>query len=333
MSITITHSAAEGTLLDGTTRQDARRGGDVRKVLDRFMWKWMPSIGMWGQRSSRGQLPRYHRINGTRDALEGLGYTVEVQIDTTPRDQAEADADKANQLEARADALDAKAERRTTEGAARADRSREFFRDLQGQPIQPPGHHSRNADINRREKHAKNWDKGLTLMREGEQTAKRADTARASRDRLDSPHKVYRRIQRLETELRRLDRELAGRKQWMREPDGRDVWRHGAPTGEHRERLLAQREHVANELAHRRAQHEHHRAQGWFTMFGPDELRKGDQVKVGFSWQTIVRVNQQSITVTTGYSWTNRIPYDEVQHVRRDGQEVPMPTGATDRQQ
>lgn len=127
MTIEITHSYAEGTLLDGTTREDARKGTEVHAILNRFAWKWMPSIGMSGQRSSRGQLPRQGRIDATRDALEALGYTVEIHIDTTVRDQAEADADNTARLHERADALDAKAERRASEGQAKQQAADEFF--------------------------------------------------------------------------------------------------------------------------------------------------------------------------------------------------------------
>lgn len=133
-------------------------------------------------------------------------------------------------------------------------------------------------------------------MREGEQAAKRADTVRASRDLMNGP-----RTGGYNGWKPSCASSIAS---WLAANSGcvNPTGRRGTPRrpiGGYRERLLAKRQHVPNELDHRRAQYDQRRAQGWFTMYRPDDLRKGDQVLVSGIWRTIVQVNKQTVSVTT----------------------------------
>jgi hypothetical protein len=43
------------------------------------------------------------------------------------------------------------------------------------------------------------------------------------------------------------------------------------------------------------------------------DFAKGDQVRDGLGrWREVLRVNAKSVTVPTGYSWTETVPYDDV---------------------
>lgn len=44
---------------------------------------------------------------------------------------------------------------------------------------------------------------------------------------------------------------------------------------------------------------------------------KGDRVKIRGQWREVVRANAKTVSVTTGYSWTDTAPYAEIQqHLR-----------------
>lgn len=47
-----------------------------------------------------------------------------------------------------------------------------------------------------------------------------------------------------------------------------------------------------------------------------DSLAPGDIVRDSVGWHRVVRVNAKSVTVETGYSWTDRIPHERVIETR-----------------
>jgi len=48
-------------------------------------------------------------------------------------------------------------------------------------------------------------------------------------------------------------------------------------------------------------------------------LREGDLVRTDLGWHRVVRVNAKSVTVETGYSWTDRYPLDRIIETRLVG--------------
>lgn len=46
--------------------------------------------------------------------------------------------------------------------------------------------------------------------------------------------------------------------------------------------------------------------------FGPDTIKKGDRVTYWGGTKEVVRVNKKSVTVPSGYSWTDTVPYDKI---------------------
>lgn len=47
-----------------------------------------------------------------------------------------------------------------------------------------------------------------------------------------------------------------------------------------------------------------------------DDVRGASFVRDEFGWHKVVRVNAKSVTVETGYSWTDRIPLDRIHEAR-----------------
>jgi len=49
--------------------------------------------------------------------------------------------------------------------------------------------------------------------------------------------------------------------------------------------------------------------------FTNEELKAARAVRVGNSWYKVMRVNEKSVTVPSGYSWNDRISIDKVDEV------------------
>lgn len=47
-----------------------------------------------------------------------------------------------------------------------------------------------------------------------------------------------------------------------------------------------------------------------------DSVRGATHVRDRFGWHKVVRVSSKSVTVETGYSWTDRIPLDKIHEAR-----------------
>lgn len=54
-----------------------------------------------------------------------------------------------------------------------------------------------------------------------------------------------------------------------------------------------------------------------------DALKPGWLVRDRHGWHRVVRVSAKSVSVETGYSWTDRIPYDRIVETRSPSAEVP----------
>lgn len=311
MTVQITHSYAHGTVLSGLSKPETRRGTPVRQILDDNAWTWRPVPG-WFQRSSRNQLPRRHRIDNTAARLRGLGYQVTVTIDTTVPDMAEVEQERAERMQDRAAALDAKADRRASAGRARVDAADAFFGGLpMGQPVLD------EADRRRRERHHDTERRGRALLDQAATAADRAETTRAHMDRRYHPRKVLRRIVRLETQLAEAARGLASESE-----AARSYWQ---PI----------HDKITNELTYWRTIHAEHLAEGKIRVFTRADITRGDWVLGGWpgGWHRVVRVNPKTVTIETDRKavsdgwFTNMVPYHEITNVR--GADQPPPNTST----
>lgn len=311
--IEITHSHAEGTVLSGLSKPETRKGTPVRQILDDNLWTWRPQPG-WFQRSSRNQLPRQWRIDNTADRLRQLGYEVTVTIDLTMRDMTEVEQERAERLDDRADALDAKAARRASAGHARIQSANEFFDGIpMGQPVMG------EADRRRRARHLDTEMRGYALLNQAESTADRADTARQHMDRRYHPRKVLRRIARLETDLRKNQRHLTNAAE-----NGHQV----ADSA-----LQAACDKLTAELAYWRQIHDQQVADGQVRVFTRDDIAPGDWVYSDWPGgpHRVARVNPTTVSIETQYIpgtdtwWTNKVPYYEITDVRRAEPQQPTP--------
>ena len=200
-ALVITHSDEEGTLIDGTTRGDGSA-----EVLKANRWRWSRNLGMWFVPQSRDRAPKAWIINPTVEALHAAGFTVETQIDDTPRDQAAAEALRVERADERADRLQHRAERHRATSDQFQDRADQISSGIPlGQPILV-GHHSERRhrrDLERLRSYTeKSWEADKAATRD-ERAAK---IAAAATDHRNNPRVVANRIDRLAAEVRAAER-------------------------------------------------------------------------------------------------------------------------------
>ena len=73
-------------------------------------------------------------------------------------------------------------------------------------------------------------------------------------------------------------------------------------------------EHHAAGVARRAAEREAERARAKFTAA---DLVDAEFVRDSSGWHRVVRVNAKTITVATAYTWTDRVPIDQVREYRK----------------
>lgn len=69
---------------------------------------------------------------------------------------------------------------------------------------------------------------------------------------------------------------------------------------------------------------------GTVPTYSHETINQGDYVRVSGLWRRVARVNRKSVSVETGYSWTDRAPYHDITGYRSaedfgDGHESPAP--------
>lgn len=301
MSVMITHTDVDGTVLEGTARGD---GSAV--VVKALGWRWGRSMGSWYVPRSRGVPPKRALIEATAQALDGAGLVVDVRIEASPADRAEAEERRAVAAQARAERLTARAEREQGLADARWEAGRRLAGAIPvGQPILL-GHHSQARAERDRDRIGAHTDASIVHQRAATAAAVAARTAAGSTSTRHGPVIVANRIERLAAAVRSDERLLT-----------RCERAGGSSAGSLecvRERLEATRADLSywEEVRARQL------AEGTATNYGPGSVAKGDVVKVRGQWRRVVRANAKSVSVETDYSGAARTPWHEVQDHRRN---------------
>lgn len=297
MQLTIIHTHPNGTLIEGTTKNDG-----ANTVLKRHRWRWGRSIAAWYLPHSRDKNAQMHRINATGQALEAAGFTVELDIDNTPRKTADIEADKAARAKSRADALAAKADRKKANyAAARAARDTALERlPYGGEPIKI-GHHSERRHRNDLQRAHNAMGKAAGAGHTAAEAQRKATTASATTDARYAPSTVGNRIERLEAEARKIQRHLNGYTAQQGTPYAHDV---PPATGAGRDHWNAEAARVADELAYWQNIRTEQIDAGQVDEYGPDNINAGDYVRAGRarSWWRVKRVNKKTVTLVSGPS-------------------------------
>jgi hypothetical protein len=325
--LTITHSAAEGTMLEGSVRGDG--AWDAIKAAQATYrirgWKYFPSIRAIGVRNSRDRAPQLSLIDATAAVLRDAGFEVDVQVDATPRAMEDAEADRAERMDDRAAALRAKAARKGAEAAGRHAAADAISDGIpMGQPILV-GHHSERRhrrDLERMHNHTR---KGIELGREAEQAAGRAESAERHMDVRQAPGVVARRIERLEADRRKVQRNLDGYTRNHRDHSGAIYHQEvSAPaSGRYREQMEASAAELDEKIRYWKGVQAEQRESGTPAPPGPDSVKVGDWVGSWAGWREVVRVNKVSVTVWDDYGngpesrFKRTIRFSDIRQVRQ----------------
>lgn len=282
--LTITHTPAEGTQLEGTRRGDGTyeiMTGVVAQRIGRRYWKWSRSLHGWIVRNSRDRQPNELAITAAAAALREAGHLVNLDIDRTHRNPAETAADQTNQRRARADALRAKADRhhQWSEAAdAAASRAHDSL-PPGGEPIKV-GHHSQRRHERLHERADRTAHRASEARATVAETERRAQIAEHSARTPENVGMIQRRIDRLEAEQRADIRARDGytRKLGTNGQTGQPITQVNEPaTGVYRERLEATIAQRAADIDYQHAQLDAARAAGAVVITAA-MIRRGDYV-------------------------------------------------------
>jgi hypothetical protein len=303
--ITISHTHA-GTVILGSARGDG-----VYEIAHRCGFIYTRTAGIH-LRNSRDKDANQETIEACAAQLRAAGFEVSIDVDNTPRPAADREQDRHRRAAGRAQRLDKRAE----QTAARANTAEAAARRVldhipAGQPMLTD-HHSYSRDRNTRERALRRDDQARELSRTADAFADRAAAVRAH-DAADTPRVITRRIDRLEAEQRR----------WQRNLDSA-----GASTGQAwREKAVRQIARLAEQIAHERAKLGDLADTGRFVAWGPHSIARHDVVKVGGSgWFRVTRVNAKTVSLDTD-AWPKTIRYDKIFGRRRDGWQCDTPHG------
>jgi Domain of unknown function (DUF3560) len=307
-TLTIEHTAAGGTVLRETAKGDG--AAEVLRAAGGW-WRWSRAIGRagaWYVPHSRDRAPSLGLIDQTADVLRAAGFTVEVHIDATPRPMEEAEAQRAERMDARADRLSERAARRLATAEARYEAGHQLADRIPfGQPILV-GHHSEGRARADHQRITGHFAASCDLRDQAAAAQARAQTAESHMQVRHNPLVVGRRIERLAAERRRIQRELDGYTRNYRNTNGSLAMTDEFPpaTGQHRVQLDTQAAHLDEQLRYWRSVLDQAQASGQWTPVDREAIHPGDQIKT-------------TVSVETGYTWTDKIPLHEITgHQRTD---------------
>ncbi|MEA5456928.1 DUF3560 domain-containing protein [Sinomonas sp. JGH33] len=266
---------------------------------------------------SRDRLPKTHVIRRTIAALREAGFEAEADLSTETRSTAEVEADRIARQQDRVEALESKADRRAAAAGAAWNRERAAVEALPegGEPIKV-GHHSEARHRRAIERaHASTRAAVAAENAAGEAAARAATAARTTGARY-SVQTVANRIEKLGADIRRLERQIVD--------DTYDPERGYRPATEEekarRARSAAPRlGELRDQLAYWEGVRAEHIATGKATNHSRETIKPGDAVRIRGHWRRVVRANAKTVSVETGYSWTDKAPYHEITDHRSAG--------------
>jgi hypothetical protein len=274
----------------------------------------MPSIRMIGVSHSRDRAPNLGLFEATADVLREAGFEVEIEVEAPPRSMEESEADRAEHMDDRADALAAKAARKQSEADSRWAAAQEIADGIpMGQPILR-GHHSERGhrrDLKRMDGHQR---KSIEAGEEAARAAQGAESAANHMRHRENHGTVMRRLKTLEADRRRDQRTLDG--YTNRSLDGKRqpvyVFEHGPATGTHREQVLIRVAYLDEQIRYWQEFLAGEIAAGRFNPVDLSVIKPGDLIKYWGGWREVVKVNKVTVSVKTDYSWNDKVPVDKI---------------------
>lgn len=293
MSLTITHNAAEGTLIEGTSKGDGSN-----TVLKTNRWRWSRNLGSWFIPQSRDRQAKRGQIQATVAGLREAGFEVAVEIDDHLRSATETEADRTNQARNRAEALKVKAQRRAQQADQAQEQAEAAMSAVPQEPIKV-GHYSESRHRKAISTADTTMRKAIAAREDANRVAGQARVAATTATTRESPMAIARRIEKLDMDLRRVLWDI----RLLHE-------------GERKERLKHQKASLEDHLDYWRKVRADQLASGEAREFSQDTISPGDSIKIGGSWHVVARANKKTCTVwfdqERGVTNSNRAPYSNI---------------------
>lgn len=274
--LTIIHTRADGTLIDGTARGDG-----TGPILKANGWRWSRNLSAWYVPASRDRSPSQSRIEATVQQLSGAGHQVTVTLDDTPRPTTDVEADRADRARLRADTLTDRTERLRDRAAVADRRAHRAGQAVPpgGEPIKV-GHHSEASHRRALERAHTTLSASVEADRAVAEAERQADVAASTTQARHGAVTVANRLQRLEADRRRALRSRDGHSRTVYRgqggaPDAVDTV--PAAAGELRDRLEQQISELDDQIAHWSAVRDAQQATSQATSYGPHNVSSGDQ--------------------------------------------------------
>ena len=291
--IEIEHTG-DGTLVHGTERGDA-----AVPALKAQGFRWSRNLGAW-------YLPRT-QLFSTRDAKvtaltkqferDGVDFELDRRLETTTT-AAERVEHRLERAEGRRERFEGRAAQAAAESERLDEAAHERAYQLNGQPILI-GHYSERATRRQYERIERDSRKSIEEWKKSEYYTRRARATGAEAARLRDPRYLGNKIDRLEAEARDIQRKLDGSAgPWSKPAEGQ--WR---------EQLELRKVEVDDELGFYRDTRE----QLDVPTYSRDTISAGDKVRIRGQWREVVKANPKTVAVKTNYSWTDKVPYHEVE--------------------
>ena len=87
---------------------------------------------------------------------------------------------------------------------------------------------------------------------------------------------------------------------------------HAPAEGEYRARKETEKADLTAQLTYWQTFRDQQIESGRVVDYAIKGIKKGDFVKYWGGWREVVRVNKKSVSVTTGYTWTDTIEYAKI---------------------
>ncbi|MEU9777222.1 DUF3560 domain-containing protein [Streptomyces sp. NPDC047968] len=296
MTIEIIHTRAEGTLVHGTRRGDG--SADQLKKRDygsycRLAFKWSRHLECWYLPHSRDKQADRHSVDLLAERLRGAGFEVTVTVnEAVRRSFTEAEADRTERAEARAERFEGYADNAATSANTAHAAAKRIADGIPfGQPILTD-HHSAPRARRDAARIDTNMRKSISEAKRADYWQDRAEAAGRYEQHRNDPQRTARRLEKLRAELRQQERHhaTAVEKGW----DSAE---------RHANNILD----LKDEISHWEQVIEEAKARG-VKLWEPGDFVRGDFAFVLGSWYEVVRVNPKSLSI----AWNLRLAPKQV---------------------
>ncbi|MFF3015877.1 DUF3560 domain-containing protein [Streptomyces sp. NPDC057939] len=341
MTIQITHTRREGTLIDGTSRSDG--SAKILKLRQygrtlRQPFRWSRNLDCWYLPHSRDHAAYTPSLELLAQRLRDAGLDTTLTVDNTDRRTfAEAEQDREDRAEARADRFAGYADNAARNSQAAWKSAHEISGRFEfGQPILR-GHHSEPRALRDRARMDTSMRKSISEGDRAQHWADRQKAAANYEQFRTNPGRTLRRLDKLRADLRAVEK-------WQRGESAKGYSRNPADP-----ELPIRHEELTEEIAHWEQVINDAEAKG-FKVWSKVDFTRGDFALYRGTWYEVLRVNPKSVTIRhifnstgrtvvratdDGYDgWTSTAPYDDVSG-RKSAAEMQQPSQveATEHQQ